>query len=243
MYLCYNTYKQMTAQEIEAHDQLIARNSSRIKKYAKSFSKVLLVCWPFSATVSHGGGLSPSSGSLGSKQIKFLLIGLVIGGIFQIIAVKYLSYAKRKPEILANDPRIIRIIKRLRGGEIVTGVALISFIAEAGSIIGAVVGGLAFLVDIATKHQDTVLPYFEWSTPVQIYQTAQLRHLGKLCDTAVGLACGKEFDYMAEVLKNENISYKEREAIVKNFIKNNLLDTPQKKIIFVLCLVRLLIWL
>ena len=195
---------------------------------------------------------------ISKSDLKIIIVSVAIGGILQIVCSQYL---KRHPELL-NRPniqqpeevkptiepkkprnRFRRLLDRIpRGGSVIETeliIAIVSFIAEKGWLVGGA-GGMAMLsvTKVSSKAVGRVLRNALVVNHSNYEKTKYFLHEEhKICLEG----CEQPLQYAFEILKTKDIPYSERaEKIFKILTTYLNLDTRIGRIRFVLCVVSIL---
>ena len=195
---------------------------------------------------------------ISKNDLKIIVAGVVIGGVFQIICSEYL---KKHPEILnrpnieqpeevkpAIEPkkprnRFRRLVPRFpRGGaviEIELIIAIVNHIAEHGWVIGGYASlAMLSLSKVSSKAVSRVLRNALLVNHSNYEKTKYfLPEEHKICLEG----CERPLEYMFEILKTKEIPYAERAEKTFKILTTYLnLDTRIGRIRFVLCVVSIL---
>lgn len=189
------------------------------------------------------------------RYISYILISFVIGYLLQMTSgvlikryEKWEALKKNKTEelLLTNvskkDRPILRKIKNLRGGDLVSLFGLLRNIKDYSYLI---TGATALIGFIKSGPRQSVFDFFEESSHANLYRSYFLKPQDAIIvGESLTLDCNKDFQYLFNILVNLDIPYEQKKEILASFKDEFfVLDTHTKRLYFILCLISMLVGL
>lgn len=187
------------------------------------------------------------------REVKIIILGTVIGGLFQLICLRYL---KKHPELLDNqnseklEPKEVQPEKpesfptggalvELVGAKVVINIAAtLVYVAKKGALTGLVLSAAGILVKkIPQKAVSTVIRN---ALPVThsdlekgfIFVDGKKISLEK---------CDKTFEYLFSVLSDKEIPFEYKKKVSLKILMNHVdLQTTSGRLRFVFCIISIL---
>lgn len=185
---------------------------------------------------------------LSKKDIKLIVIGVVVGGLLQFICARYV---KNHPELLNNNnPQEIApktsvphggALVEIAGAKIIFNIGLaVAYTAKKGALMGLLsTAGLVFFKKIKIP-VNALATIVRQSLPTY-YSGLEKRFFIVDGDEILIDECDKSLQYLLMMLKNPDLSldYKKEKSL--KILMNHLdLETPSGKIRCLLCLIGIL---
>jgi hypothetical protein len=193
---------------------------------------------------------------LSRNDLKIIILGTVIGGIFQVISWKYL---KDHPELLKNEnpekvepvietkkPRLRRFLPRggaiieITAAKLVVNIAgVITFVAQKGTLTGMI---LTVTGVVIKKIPTTALSTFVHNALPTMHSDLERKKYILVDGKKMYLdQCDQTFKYMFEVLSNPDIPFTDKKEMSLKILMDHLdLGTTASRIRFIYCIISIL---
>ena len=194
------------------------------------------------------------------NELKIIILGTIIGGVFQFICWKYLknhpellsseNSEKLEPEKLEPEKPGLRQLRRFlpRGGAIIeflgikivikVGTVTLAYIAKKGALVGTITAVTGVVIRrIPANAISTAIRY---SLPTQHadFEKGFILVDGKKISLE---QCDQSLEYLFHVLINKEIPFEYKQQLSFKILMNHLdLDTTTGRIRFALCIISIL---
>lgn len=179
---------------------------------------------------------------ISQKDVKIIVLGVLIGGILQMVSYKYLK--KNYPELLTDNKT-----DSIRGGALVevsvTGIKFILILAKKGVWIGFTTAALRVGWDkIPRTSLSTLAESLRKGLPLahSNYEINYNKKFIIIDGEKIWLdQCDQNLEYLFKVLNDKNISIQEKNDQCLKILMNYLnLNTHRGRLNFIICLLSLL---
>ena len=193
---------------------------------------------------------------LSKNDLKIIIFGTVIGGIFQIICWKYL---KNHPELLNNQNPVSkpknRGLRTPRGGALVevagakivlNVIGIITFVAKKGTLTGIILATTGVIIKkvpitsvskVLRKVVRGALPstYSEWG------KLEEVKFFIVDGEKIYPYQCNQNLKYLFKVLSDQKIPFSQKKQLTYSILMEHLdLKTPNGRLRFILCIITIL---
>lgn len=178
------------------------------------------------------------------KDVKVIVLGVLIGGVLQIIAYKYLE--KNHPELLINKTKDkIDSTRGIRGGALAEAVTLIVLLAEKGAWFGFFGGILLVGWDkIPRTSLSVISEKIRKGLPVthSNYELDYEKKFVIVDGEKIWLdQCDQNLEYLWKILNDKTIKPEEKNRQCLSILTNYLnLNTHRGRLNFIFCLLAIL---
>lgn len=190
------------------------------------------------------------------REIKYVAIGAVsgyvTGKIVTIIINKNqannLADKTIEPKILEPNGkrrRILKLLRKLKGGEIVSGLlavmATTTTLAEFLATVGSVVGFGGFLRSMTRKELYSLIKGASTLAPQEL--ALMPLQSGTIVDELIkDLTCAKGLEMLRLVLLDRELSAEDKKELIARYLQHAVKNTSSTdKLLLILCLVRILL--